>query len=354
MEVTSKVQFPQTMIAGLYTKKDIDHFWDEIVYKQSKNQILKKLTREIIEKASYVGGAHDKYTFLTNERTIYMDGLMSPNFFLNGFVSTFGKVTYYLEKLGIYFAMFLLIKFLIDTVVVILRSLEIYHLTGRTMGFGRILLSATYNLLFLSIVTSMFDNHQDNKNNNFDDKNNNDNNDGNNLIEEKNKWNQPFEQAQYVNEMETVAEEVSQTRHLPSIPPRVPRGISKTKQVKGILRKSSHDSRKDFLFPKIPTTQIDHPLQDWTLEWEARRSKPEPIKPLTHPKQFTTPNKSLNRHRREKSSCIDITKVSEPTNKQIHISTVSDSAPSAPDLPNNPCQSAQSPPIIFEPQYLNL
>ena len=85
-----------------------------------------------------------------------MDAFVSPTFFPDRFIGTFGKVAYYLEKIGTWFAVFLVLKLLLDIVISFLKALEIHRLTGATVGFGKILLGATYNLFVLSIFTSMF------------------------------------------------------------------------------------------------------------------------------------------------------------------------------------------------------
>ena len=47
-------------------------------------------------------------------------------------------------------------KFIIDIVVCIIRALQIHKITGASVSFGKIILSATFNILFQSIVTSVF------------------------------------------------------------------------------------------------------------------------------------------------------------------------------------------------------
>ena len=80
---------------------------------------------------------------------------MSPEYFTDGFKQTFGNITYYLEKLGIYFALFLFIKLLIDVIIVVVKAFQVHKLTGKTVGFSKVLLTATYNLFFLSVITSI-------------------------------------------------------------------------------------------------------------------------------------------------------------------------------------------------------
>ena len=43
-----------------------------------------------------------------------------------------------------------------DIVVCIIRALQIHKITGASVSFGKVILSATFNILFQSIVTSVF------------------------------------------------------------------------------------------------------------------------------------------------------------------------------------------------------
>ena len=82
--------------------------------------------------------------------------MISPSFFKNQFMDTFGSVAYVLEPCGIKFSFFLFIKLIVDLIVMILRHMEINRLTGASLGFGNTLLSASYNLFLTSILTSVF------------------------------------------------------------------------------------------------------------------------------------------------------------------------------------------------------
>ena len=82
--------------------------------------------------------------------------MISPSYFKNQFMDTFGSVAYALEFCGIYFSCFLFIKLIVDLTVMILRHMEINHLTVASLGFGKTLLSASYNLFLTSILTSVF------------------------------------------------------------------------------------------------------------------------------------------------------------------------------------------------------
>ena len=68
----------------------------------------------------------------------------------------FGPVVYVLEHCGIHFSVFLFVKLIIDVVVVIARYMEMDKITGSTLGFGKTLLSASYNIFLTSDLTSMY------------------------------------------------------------------------------------------------------------------------------------------------------------------------------------------------------
>ena len=71
-------------------------------------------------------------------------------------MDTLGSVAYVLEFCGTYFSCFLFIKVIVDLIVMILRHMEINRLTSASLGFGKTLLSASYNLFLTSILTSVF------------------------------------------------------------------------------------------------------------------------------------------------------------------------------------------------------
>ena len=46
---------------------------------------------------------------------------------------------------------------MIDVVVMVIRHLEIVAITAASLGFGKTLLSASYNISLMSVLTSMYD-----------------------------------------------------------------------------------------------------------------------------------------------------------------------------------------------------
>ena len=82
--------------------------------------------------------------------------MISPGYFKDQFMDTFGPVAYFLEHCGIYFSVFLFLKLIIDVVVMVIRHLEITKKTCASVGFVETLLSASYNNFLMSVLTSMY------------------------------------------------------------------------------------------------------------------------------------------------------------------------------------------------------
>ena len=83
--------------------------------------------------------------------------MISPEYFKDQFMDTFGPVAYVLEHCGIYLSVFLFFKLTIDVVVMVIRHLEISRFTGASLALGKTLLSASYKIFLMSVLTSMYD-----------------------------------------------------------------------------------------------------------------------------------------------------------------------------------------------------
>ena len=88
---------------------------------------------------------------------LYVDKMISPESFKDRFMGTFGPVAYVFEHCGTYFSVFLFFKLIIDVLVMVIRPLEISKMTGASLGFGKTLLSASYNIFLTAVLTSMYD-----------------------------------------------------------------------------------------------------------------------------------------------------------------------------------------------------
>ena len=148
-------KFPQSAEAGMYTKGQLSEFWHAILKSSASKNALQKFTRNLKVPSNAKKGP-DGYTYYAPRTDFFVDNMISPNYFENEFVQTFGTVGYWLEKCGIWFAIFLFIKLIIDIVVVVMRTLERHRITGKSVNFGKVLLSATYNLFMVSILNSVY------------------------------------------------------------------------------------------------------------------------------------------------------------------------------------------------------
>ena len=145
--------------AGIYTPNQLKSFWDNILHSEASKSVLTKISREVLEGRSIDYSQKDIYASAMGiNRQIYLDSLLSPTFFTEQFKGTFGIITFYLEKIGVYFACFLWLKFLTDVIVTFIRAFEIHKISNKTMVFWKILLGATYNLCILSFFTPVFSN----------------------------------------------------------------------------------------------------------------------------------------------------------------------------------------------------
>ena len=144
--------------ARIYTRAQLSEFRDNIFISAASTKALQKFYRELIVPNTAIHGP-EQYPFYTPGTDFYVDNMICPNYFRNQFMDTFGTIAYVLEFCGNYFSCFSFIKLIVDLILVVLRHMEIIRLTSASLGFGKPLLSASYNLFLSSILTSVF-NHQ--------------------------------------------------------------------------------------------------------------------------------------------------------------------------------------------------
>ena len=112
-------------------------FWDNIIHASASDTVLKKLTRTILTKGNTlrISDPGNLERLLSLYDRLLMDHLLTPSFFVDKFLETFGLLGDYIQCLGNFFACFLLVKFFIDVVVFVFRGLEIQEVSGATFGF---------------------------------------------------------------------------------------------------------------------------------------------------------------------------------------------------------------------------
>ena len=72
-------------------------------------------------------------------------------------MDTFGPIAYVPEHCEIYFSAFLFLNLFIDAVVMVLRHSELTKMIGVLFESGKTLVSASFNIFLMSVLTSMYD-----------------------------------------------------------------------------------------------------------------------------------------------------------------------------------------------------
>ena len=110
------------------TRGQLSKFLDAILMSSASKSGVLKFTRKMIVTSNAKNGP-DGYTYYAPRTDFFVDNMISPNYFENKVVQTFGGVGYCLEKREIRFAIFLFIKLMIDFLVIVMRTLEIHRIT---------------------------------------------------------------------------------------------------------------------------------------------------------------------------------------------------------------------------------
>ena len=147
--------FTGSQDAGMYTRNELKGFSDSILISAASRTALKTFSQNLIVYTTAEEGT-DASHYYTLRTEFFVDKMISPGYFKDQILDTFGPVVYVLVYCGFHFSVFLFIKLIIDTVVMIVRYMEIDKLTGSTLGFGKTLLSASYNIFLTSVLTSMY------------------------------------------------------------------------------------------------------------------------------------------------------------------------------------------------------
>ena len=141
--------------AGMYTRNELKGFWESIFINAASRTALKKFPQNLIVCTTAEEGTDGSH-YYTPRIEFFVDEMISPGYFKDQFLDTFGSVVYVLEHCGTFFSVFLFINLIIDMVVMIVRYMEKDKLTGSTLGFGKTLLSASYNIFLTSVPTTMY------------------------------------------------------------------------------------------------------------------------------------------------------------------------------------------------------
>ena len=148
--------FPGSQDAGWYIRSGLSSFWDSILISAASRNALKKFSQKLIVFSNNDKNP-DSFPYYDRPTDFFVNNMILPGYFKDRFMDTFGPFAYVLEHCGIYFSVFLFFKLIIDVVLMVIRHLEITKMTGALLGLGRTLLSASYNIFLMSVLTSMYD-----------------------------------------------------------------------------------------------------------------------------------------------------------------------------------------------------
>ena len=139
---------------GMFSKSELRGFWDNIIINRASRTALKKFSQNL-EIYSNPQEGSDGFHYYTPRTEFYVDKIISPEYF-NPFMDTFGAIAYIPEHCGIYFSVFLFLKLIVDLIVMIIRHVEINRMSGASLGFGKTLLSTSYNIFLTLVMTSIY------------------------------------------------------------------------------------------------------------------------------------------------------------------------------------------------------
>ena len=148
--------FPGSQVAGMYTRSEVSSFWGSILISAASRNALKKFLQKLIV-FSNNNKNPDSFPYDAPRTDFNVDNMISPGYFKDRFMNTFGPVAYVLEHCGIFSSVFLFFTLILDVLVMVIRHLEITKWTGASLGFGKTFLSASYNIFLMSVLTSMYD-----------------------------------------------------------------------------------------------------------------------------------------------------------------------------------------------------
>ena len=102
-----------SQVEGMYTRSKIRGFWDNIPVNAASRSALKKIPQNLIFYAASQEGP-DGLHYYAPRTELYVDKMISPEYFRINFLDTFRPKAYVLEHCGIYISVFLFLRLIID------------------------------------------------------------------------------------------------------------------------------------------------------------------------------------------------------------------------------------------------
>ena len=92
--------FPGSQDAGMYTRSELSSFWDSILISAASRNALKHFSQNLIV-FSNSNKDRDSFPYYAPRTDFFVDNMISPGYFKDRFMDTFGPVAYLLEHCGI-------------------------------------------------------------------------------------------------------------------------------------------------------------------------------------------------------------------------------------------------------------
>ena len=141
--------------AGIYSQKDLKHFWNRVlVSKHSDNslQLLgKAISYELMNQESPGSLSDNPYRSLRiglHDQMLNLNPFFSPDWFTDAFIKLFGYPCYILTPCGIYFFTALFLQFVFNTLISFNRSFTVRNLLKKQIS-----VISALGFVFFGIIT---------------------------------------------------------------------------------------------------------------------------------------------------------------------------------------------------------
>ena len=85
--------------AGIYTRAQSSEFWNNLHISAASRKALQKFSRELLVPNTAIHGP-EQYSYYAPRTDFLVDNMISPKYFKNQYMDTFGSIAYVLEFLG--------------------------------------------------------------------------------------------------------------------------------------------------------------------------------------------------------------------------------------------------------------
>ena len=142
--------------AGIYSQKDISLFIARISTGQRADGILRQLIQKVSLQTFNTNTRRGRGIYWTEQmtNTVYLDSLISPEYWIKKFKGTFGEINYYIQMIGSYFAFIAFCGLIIKIFQIVCRVVEINKLSDNSMNCGRVVCSSIFNVFIISGITN--------------------------------------------------------------------------------------------------------------------------------------------------------------------------------------------------------